>query len=53
MPLIAKKDEVHAHCMNCGVADDDNQAGRDTLEVSQNDCRRGAFLILWLFLADK
>jgi hypothetical protein len=44
MPLIAKKEEVHIHYMSggggAGVYD---QAGHGTLEVSQNDCSRGAF----------
>ena len=43
MPLIAKKEEVHIHHMSGGGADVYNQAGHGTLEVSQNDCSRGAF----------
>jgi hypothetical protein len=43
MPLIAKKEEVLIYHMNCGGADVYNQAGHVTLEVSQNDCSRGAF----------
>ena len=51
MPLIAKKEEVRIHPMSGGGADVYNQAGHGTLEVSQNDCSRGAFLIVWLCLA--
>ena len=42
MPLIAKKEEVRIHHTSCGGADAYNQAGHGTLEVSQNDCSRGA-----------
>jgi hypothetical protein len=42
MPLIAKKEEVRIHHTSCGGADVYNQAGHGTLEVSQNDCSRGA-----------
>jgi hypothetical protein len=51
LPLIAKKEEVRIHPMSGGGADVYNQAGHGTLEVSQNECSRGAFWIVWLCLA--